>query len=385
MSHDYYDVLGVSRSASADEIKKAYRQLALRYHPDKNPGNKEAEEKFKELSAAYAVLSDSDKRAKYDRFGAAAFQQTGGAPYADFDPRDIFRSFFENFAGGGAGGRGGSIFGDLFSDEHVSQGETIGMRMTISFEEAAAGVEKEIEIRRLESCSSCLGSGAKAGSKPVTCPTCGGRGQVRRTQQIMFGHFSTIEACPDCRGTGKAIKDRCPDCRGEGREEVRRKIDLKIPAGIDDGIILQVRGEGHVGRWNGPAGDLRVEIRVQPHPVFEREGNDLVCRVPVTYTQLVLGTSIEVPTLKKGKDGRHQKTVIKVAAGTDTGTIFRVRGFGLKDIHSDRVGDLLVRVEIEIPRKIDAKERDLLAALEEHRGGNVKVKGFLDKVADLFS
>lgn len=387
MAHrDYYEILGVPRTASLDEIKKAYRQLAMRYHPDKNPGNKEAEEKFKEISTAYAVLSDADKRAKYDQFGHAAFEQQGGGQYAQVDPMDLFRSIF------GGGRAGGSIFDGIFGGmggfggEQVLRGDDLRTSVTLTFEEAARGAEVDLKINRLEPCGVCGGSGAKAGSSPVTCSTCHGRGQVRRSQQTFFGNFASVEPCPTCHGTGKEIKDRCPDCHGEGREEVKRSIAVKIPAGIDNDTVMRVRGEGDAGPQNGPPGDLHVIIKVKPHALFERQNLDLVCRVPVTYTQLVLGTEIEIPTLKRGKDGKTQKAKITIPPGTESNTVFRVRSLGLPDIHSSRVGDLLVRVEIEIPRKVSKREKELLAEL-----GNLKseshdrVRGFFDKLADLFN
>jgi molecular chaperone DnaJ len=389
MSRDYYDILGVERSASVDEIKKAYRQLAMRYHPDKNPGNKEAEEKFKEISTAYAILSDADKKAKYDQFGASAFEgPQAGAGYAQVDPMDLFRTIF----GGGRGGFGGSILDDFFnggsswSGERVSRGDDLRTSVALDFEDAARGAEVNLKVTRLETCGSCSGSGGRAGAKPETCSQCRGQGQVRRAQQTFFGHFATVETCPHCRGTGRTIKDKCGDCKGEGREEVKRTITVRIPAGIEDGSIINLRGEGDVGPHNGPPGDLHVVVKVRPHALFERQGLDLVCHVPVTYTNLVLGTEIEVPSLATDRKSKPKKTTIKIPAGTDTQTIFRVRGMGLPDVHHrGRVGDLLVSVEIEIPKKLSKREKELLSELAASSSeGNVKVKGFLDKVANLF-
>ncbi len=384
--HDYYELLGVARNASADEIKKAYRQLAIRYHPDKNPGNKEAEEKFKEISTAYAVLSDTEKRAKYDQFGASAFEGPQGGGYTQVDLNDILRGAFGGFGGFG----GGSIFDELFGGggrERVLRGDDLRVTVTLEFEKAAQGAEIDLKVTRLETCGSCSGTGGKAGSQPVTCASCRGAGQVRRAQNTFFGHFATVEPCPTCGGTGKSISDPCRECKGDGREQKKKTLTIKIPAGIEDGTVMRVRGEGDVGPHGGPAGDLHVVVQVRTHPVFERHGLDLVCTVPVTYAQLALGTEVEVPTLKMNKDGQRQKTRVKVPAGTDTGTIFRVPAFGLPDVHgSRRTGDLLVQVEVEIPKKLSKRERELLQELADLKGeGNVKVKGFLEKVADLFT
>ncbi len=383
---DYYEILGVPKTASVDEIKKAYRQLAMRYHPDKNPGNKEAEEKFKEISNAYAVLSDAEKRAKYDQFGAAAFEGPQGGAYTQVDPMDLFRSIF-----GGRGGFGGSIFEDFFGGgfgrgERVLRGDDLRTTVTLDFDVAARGAEVDLKVTRLETCGTCSGTGAKAGSGPVSCPACKGQGQVRRTQQTFFGTFAAVEPCGSCQGTGRVVKDPCSECRGEGREEVKRTLSVKIPAGIEDETVMRLRGEGDVGPQNGPAGDLHVVVRVRQHRIFERNGLDLVCRVPVTFTQLALGAEIEVPTLKTDSSGKTLRSSIKIPPGTDTGTVFRVRGYGLPDVHgSRRIGDLLVRVEIEIPKKLSKREKELLAELQAARGeGNVKVKGFLDTVRDLF-
>jgi molecular chaperone DnaJ len=388
MAKDYYELLGVERSASADEIKKAYRQLAMRYHPDKNPGNKEAEEKFKEISNAYAILGDAEKKAKYDQYGASAFEgPQGGGAYGAVDPMDLFRTIF----GGARGGFGGSILDDFFGGggfggERVFRGDDLRTSVTLDFESAARGAEVDLKVTRLETCGSCSGSGARAGALPETCSQCRGQGQVRRAQQTFFGHFATVETCSACRGTGRTIKDKCPDCKGEGREEVKRSISVRIPAGIEDSSIINLRGEGDVGPNNGPPGDLHVVVKVRPHPLFERQGLDLVCHVPVTYPNLVLGTEIEVPSLATDRKSKPKKTTIKIPAGTDTHTIFRVRGMGLPDVHHrNRVGDLLVSVEIEIPKKLSKREKELLVELASSSSeGNVKVKGFLDKVADLF-
>lgn len=367
MPRDYYEILGVSRDASENEIKKAYRQLAMRYHPDKNPGNKEAEEKFKEIAQAYAVLSDPEKRKKYDQFGEAAFDSTAGAGYAQVDPFDLFQSIF-----GGRGGGFSSIFDDFFTGagggwggDRVLRGDDLRTTVTLDLETVARGATVDIKLNRLEPCGTCGGTGAKPGSQPVSCTQCGGRGQIRRTQRTFFGHFSSVETCPVCHGSGKEIRERCRDCSGEGRVNRRRTIEVKIPPGIEDGMIIRVRGEGDVGPHGGPAGDLHVAVRIREHEFFERRGRDLICHVPVSYPQLVLGTEIEVPTLQKDSRGNQRFTRIRIPPGTDTHTIFRVRGFGLPDIHSSQKGDLLVSVEIAIPKKVSREEADLLRSLEE--------------------
>lgn len=389
---DYYEILGVSKTATADEIKKSYRQLAMRYHPDKNPGNKEAEEKFKEISNAYAVLSDTEKRAKYDQFGSAAFDGSHGGGYTQVDISELLRSAFgESFGGGrGRGGFGGGLFDDLFGGggrEQVLRGDDLKTTVTLDFEVAAHGAEVNLKVNRLETCGSCSGTGGRAGSKSVTCTACKGQGQVRSTQNTFFGHFATVVTCPNCGGSGKSISDPCPECKGDGREEKKRQLEVKVPAGIEDGTVMRLRGEGDVGPHGGPPGDLHVVIQVRAHPVFDRHGLDLVCTVPMTFVQLTLGAEVDVPTLTLDKAGKRMKTRLKIPAGTDTGTIFRVRNFGLPDIHgSHRTGDLLARVEIEIPKKLSKREKELLQEFESQKGeGNVKVKGFLDKVADLFA
>ncbi|MEK8022791.1 MAG: molecular chaperone DnaJ [Candidatus Hydrogenedentota bacterium] len=391
MSKDYYDILGVARTASVEEIKKSYRQLAMRYHPDKNPGNKEAEEKFKEISNAYAVLSDTDKRKKYDQFGHAAFEQAAaGGGYAQVDINDVLRSAFGDFFGGGArrsGGFRGSIFDDLFGGgggENVYRGDDLRATVTLEFEQAAAGAEIDLKLKRLEPCGSCSGTGAKPGSGHVTCSTCKGQGQVRRAQQTFFGHFSAIETCPTCQGTGKEIKNPCSDCAGQGREEIRRSITVKIPAGVEDGMVVRMRGEGDVGPFNGPSGDLNIVIQVKPHSIFERQDVNLIVHVPVTYSQLALGTEIEVPTLTKGSDGKYQRARVKIPSGTETHTVFRVRGMGLAHVHGRHTGDLLVSVELEVPKKLTKREKEILAELDTLREGNAKVKGFWDRVSEAF-
>src|SRR5579864_7823797 len=319
---DYYEVLGVERTVSIEEIKKAYRKLAVKYHPDKNPGDKAAEEKFKELSEAYEILSDSDKRALYDQHGHAAFDRRAGGfargAGGFHDPFDIFREVF--------GGGGGSIFDDLFgggrSDPTQPQrGEDLRYDMEITFEEAAHGAEKEITVTKPDRCDVCNGTGAESGSKSKTCPTCGGRGQVISSRGI----FSIAQTCPRCEGAGKVIEKPCKACQGSGRRERPSKIKLRIPPGVDTGSRLRSTGNGEAGMRGAPSGDLYVVLHVKPHEIFQREGDDLICDVPISFVQAALGAEIEVPTLVG-------TTHIKVPSGTQPGTTFRLKGKGMKNI-----------------------------------------------------
>lgn len=350
---DFYEVLGVARGASDEEIKKAYRRLAVKYHPDKNPGDKEAEEKFKELGHAYEVLSDPQKRAAYDQYGHDAFdpraRARGGAPGAGFhDPFDIFREVF-----GGAGG-GSGIFENLFGGQNPSgpqRGEDLRYDLQITLEEAALGCEKEITVTKLAACDDCKGSGAEPGSRIRTCATCGGRGQVLTSRGI----FSIAQTCPHCKGQGQTLEKPCKSCRGEGKRERTSKIKLRIPAGVENGSRLRSQGNGEAGFRGGPAGDLYVFLGVKPHEIFTREGDDLLCEVPVSFVQATLGDEIEVPTL----EGR---ATVKIPAGTQPGTILRLKGRGLKNLHGYGQGDLHVRVQVEVPAHLNSAQR---AKLEE--------------------
>lgn len=373
---DYYEVLGVERGADADEIKKAYRKLALKYHPDKNPGDKAAEEKFKELGEAYEALSDPQTRAAYDQYGHSAFdpRRRGFGHGGGFhDPADIFREVF-------GGGGGGSIFENLFGGERrdpngPQRGADLRYDMEISFIEAALGTEKEISISKLDSCESCGGSGAEKGSTMKTCTTCGGRGQVINSRGI----FSIAQTCPRCEGRGKIVEKPCRVCHGAGRREKTSKIKLKIPAGVDSGSRLRSSGNGESGMRGGPPGDLYVVLHVKAHEIFEREGDDLICEVPISFVQASLGAEVEVPTLT----GNAQ---IKIPPGTQPNTLFRLKGKGVKNVQGYGMGDLHVRVTVEVPTHLNAAQR---AKIEEFaqlcdETVNPISKGFFEKAKDLF-
>jgi len=370
---DYYEVLGIEKGVSDDEIKKAYRRLAVKYHPDKNPGDKTAEEKFKELGEAYEVLSDPHKRATYDQYGHAAFdRRAGGFGRAGgfHDPFEIFREVFG----------GGSIFEDLFgggaSDPSQPQrGGDLRYDMELAFEEAAHGCEKEITVTKLERCDVCHGSGAEAGSRVRACPTCGGRGQVISSRGI----FSIAQTCPHCQGAGRIIERPCKACRGTGRRERTSKIKLRIPAGVDAGSRLRSAGNGEAGWRGGPPGDLYVVLHIKPHEIFQRDGDDLLCEVPVSFVQAALGAEVEVPTL----DGNTQ---IKVPPGTQPGTMFRLKGKGIKNIQGYGHGDLHVRVLVEVPTHLSSAQKAKLQEFAELCDGkeNPLSQSFFEKAKKLF-
>lgn len=361
---DYYHVLGVERAATPDEVKKAYRKLAVKYHPDKNPGDKSAEDKFKELGEAYEVLSNPDKRSAYDRFGHQAFAQGGGMGGAGMggmhDPFEVFR---EVFGGGGRGGGGGifeSIFGEGFGQEGGGggggrgRGADLRYDMQITFQEAARGVEKEIEISKLQACDTCHGSGAEPGSKVTTCATCGGQGQVA----VARGFFNIAQTCPRCRGAGQMIEKPCHTCRGDGRMEKNAKIKIKIPAGVEDGTRLRSSGQGEGGVRGGGAGDLYVVLHVEAHDIFQREGTDLFCSVPISFVRAALGGEVRVPTLEGS-------AVLKVPAGTPSGKVFRLRGKGFPEVHGRGVGDLHVKLYVEVPTKLNLDQKHKLQIFAE--------------------
>ena len=372
---DYYEVLCVERMASTEEIKKSYRKLAVKYHPDKNPGDKTAEEKFKELGEAYEILSDPQKRAIYDQHGHAAFDRRAGGGFPRgggfHDPFDIFREVF---------GGGGNIFDDLFgggrSDPTAPQrGEDLRYDMEITFEEAAHGCEKEITVTKPERCEVCDGSGAEAGSRVKACPTCGGRGQVISSRGI----FSIAQTCPACQGAGRVIEKPCKACHGSGRRDRPSKIKLKIPGGVDTGSRLRSVGNGQAGLRGGPSGDLYVILHVKPHEIFQRDGDDLLCEVPVGFVQAALGTEIEVPTLTG-------KAEIKIPAGTQPGTMFRLKGKGVKNVQGYGHGDLHVRVLVEVPTHLTSAQRAKLeefAALCNGKESPIS-QGFFEKAKKLF-
>ena len=345
---DYYEILSVSRTASAEEIKRAYRKLAVQYHPDKNPDDPRAEEKFKELGEAYDVLSDPEKRLAYDRFGHAAFAQGGGGAGGGFhDPFDIFR---EVFGGGGGGGIFETFFGGGGMQAEGSQrGSDLRYDMQITLEEAAFGVEKEIEVRKLDLCDKCEGSGAAPGSRAVTCPTCRGRGQVVSSR----GFFQVSQTCPSCRGLGEVIDHPCDRCGGEGRVEKTSRIKIKVPAGISHGSRLRSSRNGEAGVRGGGQGDLYIVVHVKEHPIFQREEDSLFCEVPISFATAALGGEVPVPTLEG-------KASLKVPAGTQSGQSFRLRGKGVIHVNSRERGDLFARVLVEVPTHLNSEQRQKL-------------------------
>lgn len=375
---DYYEVLTVERTATPEEIKKTYRKLAIKYHPDKNPGNKEAEEKFKELGEAYEVLSDENKRAAYDRYGHAAFQGgMGGGGGGAHDPFEVFREVF-GAGGGGGGGIFGSIFEEAFGgNERSSRGRGADLRydMQITFEEAARGCEKEISVTKNETCDTCNGSGASPGSSVTTCTTCRGAGQVYVTR----GFFSVAQACPRCQGAGQIIEKPCPTCHGVGRKEKSSKIKIKIPAGIEDGSRLRSTGHGEGGLRGGGSGDLYIVIHVQEHDIFQRDGQDLYCEIPISFAKAALGGELKVPTL----DG---EAVIKIPAGTATGKVFRLRHKGIVALNSKSMGDLHVKVYVEVPAKLNAEQRAKLQAFADscNEETNPEEQSFFRKAKEFF-
>lgn len=370
---DYYEILGVDKKADEATIKKAYRALAKKYHPDMNPGDKEAEVKFKEVNEAYDVLSDADKRAKYDQYGHAAFDPAaGGAGGAGFGGFGDFGDIFSNIFGGGFGFGGGQRNGPV-------RGDDIGARISITFEEAAFGVKKEISFNRVCRCPECNGSGAAKGTTPETCQKCRGTGQMRVMQRMMGMQFQSTTTCDACHGRGKIIKSPCQNCRGTGFIRITKKLEVSIPAGIDDGERIALRGQGNDGRGGGSSGDLILQVMVKPHPIFEREGYDIYCEVPLPVTDAILGAEIEIPTL----EGNIKYTIPE---GTQPGTKFTVRGKGIPYVNSTRRGDLVFRVNVEIPRSLTDKQKEQVRAFADNCGeGNYGRKsGFFKRIFDKF-
>ena len=376
---DYYEILEITREESPEGLKKSYRRLAVKYHPDKNPGDKAAEEKFKELSHAYEILSDPQKRAAYDQYGHAAFDpraraRGGGGGSGDFhDPFDIFREVF------GGGGGSGSIFENMFGGggdpSGPQRGDDLRYDLEISLEEAALGCEKEISVTKLDKCESCHGAGAEAGSQTRTCGTCGGRGQVLTARGI----FSIAQTCPHCKGQGRMVDKPCRKCSGSGKAQRTSKIKLRIPAGVEGGSRLRSQGNGEAGFRGGPAGDLYVVLFVKHHEIFKRDGDDLICDVPVSFVQAALGAELEVPTL----EGR---ATIKIPAGTQPGTTFRVKGKGVKNLQGYGQGDLHVRIQVEIPTHLDSAQKAKLnefAALCDGKQAPI-ANGFFEKAKGFF-
>jgi len=361
-SKNFYKILGVEKNVSAEDLKKAYRKLAVQYHPDKNPGSKEAEEKFKEISHAYEILSDPQKRAAYDQFGEAAFQGGGaggrggmGGFEGYHDPFDVFR---QAFGGGGGGGGFFSGFEDLFGGQGRNRepggaqaGSDLRYDLDISLEEAFSGIEKEIHYQRASSCDECQGSGAAAGSAKTTCPVCAGRGQVVTSR----GFFSVRQTCHQCHGMGIVVEKPCVKCHGDGRMMQEHRVKVKIPAGVHTGSKLRSIGNGEAGLQGGTAGDLYVVLHIRPHDLFERDGDDLLCELPIKFTLAALGGSIEVPTLKG-------KASLKIPPGTQPGTVFRIKGHGMPHLKNHHTGDQLIRIDLEVPKKLTSTQREKLEA-----------------------
>lgn len=376
---DYYEVLGVSRTATEDEIKKAYKKLAKKYHPDLNPDSKTAEEKFKEINEAYEVLSDSEKRTRYDQFGhAGANSDFGGFGGAGAGAGDFggFGDIFDMFFGGGGGFGGGS------QRPTAQRGADLRLDLSISFEEAAFGVEKDVEIPRLENCDVCGGSGAEPGTHPKTCNVCGGKGQVRSAQSTPFGQFQTVKTCHRCHGAGTIIEQQCKHCGGSGRVRKERKIHVKIPAGVDNDSRLKISREGEAGTLGGPPGDLYVYITVRPHANFRRENDDVICEFPLSFVQAALGCEVEVPTL----DGKVKLTIPE---GTQTGTSFRLRGRGITKLRGYGRGDQYVKVKLVTPTNLTEEQKKLLRDFDNSVSSpedqqSEKGKGFFNKVKDAF-
>lgn len=379
---DYYEVLGVAKTASADEIKKAYRKKAMEFHPDRNPGDKEAEEKFKEAAEAYDVLSNPDKKARYDQFGHAGMGGASGGYNIDFDLSSIFERFGDIFGGGfgGFGGFGG-YSGGRSAGKRVRQGSNIRIKVKLTLEEINAGVEKKIKIQKYVPCSHCDGTGAKDKNSVTTCPTCKGNGQVVNQQRTMFGVMQQVSVCPDCGGTGQVIKDKCPHCGGNGVVKGEEVVSINIPAGVAEGMQLTMRGKGNAAPNGGVNGDLLVLIEEQEHELFERNGNNIYLNYYISFPQAALGASVEVPTLTG-------KARIKITAGTQSGQILRLQGKGLPELNSRMMGDLIVNINVWTPKNLSKDEK---AAIEKFMESdnfkpkpNKNDKGFFNRVRQFF-
>ncbi|MEW9123005.1 MAG: molecular chaperone DnaJ [Thermotaleaceae bacterium] len=371
---DYYEVLGLEKGVDEQAIKKAYRKLAMQYHPDKNPGNKEAEEKFKEINEAYEVLGDANKRARYDQFGHSGVGGNGDGGFEGFSGHggfdDIFGDIFDMFGGGFSSGR---------RRNGPQKGADLKYELGITFEEAAFGVEKDISVSKRESCSTCNGTGAKPGTSKKTCTNCNGSGEVRYAQRTPLGQFVNVKTCDVCHGEGSIIETPCKDCSGTGKIMKDKKIHIKIPAGVDTGSVIPLRGQGEPGSKGGPAGDLYIVLRVKPHEIFQRDGSDVICEMPITFVQAALGDELVVPTL----DG---KVKYKIPEGTQSGTIFRLKGKGIPNLKGYGRGDHYIKVIVEIPKRLNEKQKDLLKRFADEMGEDVheQRKTFFDKVKDVF-
>lgn len=372
---DYYETLGVSKGASDDEIKKAYRREAKKCHPDLHPGDKEAEARFKEINEAYGVLSDAEKKARYDQYGHAGVDPNYGAggggfggDFDGFDFGDIFSDIFGGFGGGGARRRNSPV-----------RGRDTRQVIDITFEEAAFGCKKKLTLTQQEKCHTCGGSGAKPGTQPVTCKKCGGSGQVRTQTRTPLGYMTNVTTCPDCHGTGSIVSDPCRDCHGTGKVRKTKTIEIDIPAGIDNGQTMQLAGKGEPGERGGPSGDLLITVRVKPHQMFRREGYDVYIDLPITFVDAAIGATVKVPTL----DGLVE---YDIPEGTQPGSVFRLRGKGIPYIRGKNRGDEYVTVDVEVPKGLSAKQKELLKEFEALSEGKnyKKQKGFLDKMRDLF-
>ena len=379
---DYYEVLGLKKGASEDEIKKAFRKMAMKYHPDKNPGDKEAEEMFKEINEAYAVLSDPEKKDKYDRFGHAGVDPNAGfgGGAGGFGGFGGFEDIFDMFGGAFGGGFGGFGGGSRGRKNGPRKGSDLQKSITIDFKEAAFGTKKEIRINNYVKCKTCGGTGAEPGTSKKTCPKCGGSGEVRTAQRTPLGTFQSVSPCPDCNGTGEINESPCKDCGGTGKVRDNVTIVVNIPAGVDNDSVIPIKGQGEPGINGGPDGDLYIVINVKPHKLFERRGQDLWLEIPITFDQAALGDDIVVPTLE-------EKVSYKVPAGTQPGTVFRLKGKGIKSVRSSRKGDLYVKVTLEVPTKLNHKQKKSIESMGKAVTDDCyqKKSSFLDSIKEFFS
>lgn len=382
---DYYDILGVDRSAASDELKKAYRKLAMKYHPDRNPGDADAEAKFKEAAQAYEVLSDPTKRSQYDRFGHAGVRGNGGGPGGFSDINDIFSAFSDIFGGGS-----GSIFDDVFGGRGRSRGggrpgSNLRIKLRLTLEEIAFGVDKKIKVKKYSTCEPCAGSGAEAGSGYDTCGTCRGAGEVQQVTRSVFGQFVNVQTCPACSGEGRIVKQKCQECAGEGRKKTEDTIPVTIPAGVLEGLYLTIRGAGNAGLRGGPPGDLRVEIEEIEHDDFTREGLDIYYDAYLSIPDAALGLELEVPTLEG-------TAVVQVDPGVQPGRILRMKGKGIPDIQRGRGGDQMIRINVWVPKELSPHEREMMEDLRasanfspQHPDSASRKRSFFDKVKDVFT